>query len=275
MRTPAVPPLLLLLVLLLPQACSAPGPAADPQLDRLRTHQYPVSSMSDSSIHTRFGGSPEDPRVIYIHGTPGDASNFTRYLVEPVPGLEAVAIDRPGFGKSLPRRAVPRLADQAAAIEPLLVERNGRWPLLVGHSLGGPIVARVAADHPDRVSGIVILAGALDPALERVQVIQHLGNFAFVPYLLPRWARNANRELIPLRAELEALDPLLADVTCPVVVIHGTRDRLVPYANVEFMRRKLAHTDLEIVTLDGGGHFLPWRHEAAVRAAVGDLRDRS
>ena len=91
--------------------------------------------------------------MILVHGTPGDATAWTDYLETPIDGAEMIAVDRPGFGCSTPRTAVPSLEAQARALEPLLVERGGAWPILVGHSQGGPIIVRTAIDYPDASAG--------------------------------------------------------------------------------------------------------------------------
>lgn len=253
--------------------CRFPGASIDSSAAELERVTLQAEALEGAEIHALRGGSPENPRVIYIHGTPGNSTNFSRYVAEPVEGLEAVAVDRPGFGRSRPRGAVEQLSDQAAAIEPFLVEREGRWPILVGHSFGAPIAARVAAEHPERVGGLVLVSGSLDPELEQVLLIQHIGNFAFMPLLLPRWARNANRELICLEPELRALSDQLDLVRCPVVIVHGTSDRLVPYENVSYARTRLGDEVIQVVTLEGADHFLPWRFEPVIRRSVERLRD--
>ena len=77
---------------------------------------------------------------------------YSDYMHDPVEGFETVAVDRLGYGESRPKKAVVSFEEQAAAIAPLLEERRGHWPVVVGHSLGGPIAARLAADNPGKVS---------------------------------------------------------------------------------------------------------------------------
>ena len=213
-------------------------------------------------------GDPDGRRVIYVHGTPGDATNFAGFLSEPIAGLEHVAVDRLGFGRSDPR-AVTGFAEQAASLGPLLVERGGRWPILVGHSLGGPIVARLAADHPERVGGLVIVSGSLDPALEKPRWFNHVGDTWLARPVMGRALRNSNDELMAAPKETRELDAILDRVTCPVVVIHGTRDKLVPAANVDYMRGRWA--DAEFVVLEGENHFIPWTRPETIRGAVEKL----
>jgi pimeloyl-ACP methyl ester carboxylesterase len=219
-------------------------------------------------------GEDAAPRLIYVHGTPGSATNFNAYLHDPVPGWEAISIDRPGFGQTQPRIPSSSLEEQARLIEPVLVERNGRWPILIGHSLGGPIVCRVAADYPDRVGGLVILSGSMDPDLERVWWIQRFADFAFMPYLIPRALRNANQEVLPLRDELRELEPLLANIDCPIVIVHSRDDSLVQYENVHFMQRAFSGDRIAALhELNGKDHFVPWNAQHTVRQAILDAID--
>jgi len=163
---------------------------------------------------------------------------------------------------------VTRLADQAAAVSALMPP-DDRPVVLLGHSLGGAVVARVAADHPGRVGALVLLAASLDPALETIHPMQCLGAWPPIRALLPRAIRNANAELMALKPELQALDDVLPRITAKVVIVHGTDDDLVPVANVPFMQARLRGARcVEVVMLEGRNHFLPWNSEAAVRDAI-------
>lgn len=214
-------------------------------------------------------GSEHDRRVIFVHGTPGSLGAWSAYLQNPIEGVESIAIDRPGFGGTEPLRAVCEFADQARALEPLLVERDGRWPILIGHSLGGPIVARAAADFPDRVGGIIILAGSLDPALEKPKWFNYAGALPLFNLALPRTLLHSNKEIMAAKRETRALEPLLEKVTCPVIIVHGVRDRLVPFSNVAYMREHFTSSERVIVVeLERERHFIPWTQEWLVRRLV-------
>jgi len=281
-------PLLLSLIATVQEGCGVPGPNMDPSvLADLERVEHAFTTVAGESIGvSTLRSTSHEPgagRVIYVHGTPGDATNWLDYLHEPVAGWEAVALDRPGFGQSGPKRgAVESLEDQARALEPLLAfpGEAGPRPVLVGHSLGGPVVAKAAALFPERIGGVVILAGSLDPALEKVLAVQHFGDWGIVRWALPRWARNANRELIDLRGELETLAGELDRITAPVVVVHGTRDSLVPFENVAYMRARFGGLsarglEVEFVTLDGGNHFLIWNQAERVREAIRSAIERA
>jgi pimeloyl-ACP methyl ester carboxylesterase len=243
---------------------------SDPQGTRGLVHgHYAVPSLGLDVSYLR-GGTPGGRRVIFVHGTPGDAAGWANLLRQAPPGFEFVAVDRPGFGQTLPAAALPTLQAQAAALAPLL--RPGGRAILVGHSYGGPVIAEAAAEHPDRVAGLVIVAGALDPAQEKVLAVQRMGEWWGIRSLIPRSLRNANRELLPLKAELLRLAPRLRLVRAPVIIIHGTEDTNVPFANVAFMRAHFVRArPLRTIVLPGADHFLPWTQGALIGRAVAQL----
>jgi len=211
-------------------------------------------------------GQPSTRRVIYVHGTPGDASAFADYLRDTPAGVRSISVDRPGFGRT-GGVVVRSFEEQAAALEPLLGPAGDPPAVLVGHSLGGPIVARAAADYPERVGAIVIVAGSLDPGLENPRWFNYAGA-AFGP-VLPRTLRISNREIFAAPEQTRLLAGVLHRVRCPVVIVHGTRDSLVPFANVAYMRGSLtAAATIETRTIVGGDHFIVWTHRRAVADAV-------
>ncbi|MBK8979164.1 MAG: alpha/beta fold hydrolase [Planctomycetes bacterium] len=249
-------------------ACAGmPGPTADPAAVAALTRLCCDSRLGAVSVLASAPGPL--PAIVYVHGTPGSATNWADYLVTPVDGHDSVALDRPGFGRTAgPCR--PSLAEQAAAVTAVLPD--GCEAVLVGHSLGGPIALQAALDHPDRVRGVVLVAASVDPELEELRWYNRVGQL--LSGLLPRALRNANREIVALRPELVALRDRLGELRCPVAIVHGRRDPLVPYANVAFLEQRLTGVaSLAITTLDDADHFLIWRPEQAsvVRDAIARL----
>lgn len=249
--------------------CSIPGPAVseDDMAAKLPRHELALSAGYKLSYLE--AGDRDGRLAIFVHGTPGDAYAWGDYLMGVPNGFRYVAVDRPGFGESGPDGAVASLAEQAQAIADFIRSTPDRRAVLIGHSLGGPIIAQAAVDHPDLVAALVILAGSLDPAQEDVPLIQYVGDTWPVSALLPRWLRNTNREIIALEPELAALAPRLAAIHVPVTIVHGTKDELVPFANVAFMKQHLTGTKaMDVTVLEGQNHFLPWNSKREVDAAI-------
>ncbi|MDX2018051.1 MAG: alpha/beta hydrolase, partial [Planctomycetota bacterium] len=79
-------------------------------------------------------------------------------------------------------------------------------------------------------------------------------------------------ELERAREQTTLLAPDLAKIRCPVVIIHGDVDELVPYANVAYMQREITGAaSLHVRTLEKQGHFVPWERPDTIRDAVREL----
>jgi pimeloyl-ACP methyl ester carboxylesterase len=112
---------------------------------------------------TREAAEPGAPTVVLVHGFTGSKENWYP-LAERLGGHYRLVIpDLPGWGES------QRIAGadygflaQADRLAQFLegIRRDGSPIVLVGHSMGGGIVALVAADHPDLVARVALIDAA-------------------------------------------------------------------------------------------------------------------
>lgn len=122
------------------------------------------------SIHGLRWGEPGQPRVLALHGWLDNAASFVP-LAPHLPGLDLVAPDLPGHGRSAHQ---PRGTDYsfAGAVHHVLDIADAlgweRFSLL-GHSMGAGIASLVAAGAPDRIERFVAIEalGALPETVER------------------------------------------------------------------------------------------------------------
>lgn len=249
--------------------CTIPGPQSDEAEMSAKLPHRALQLRTGYELSYLEAGDPDGRLVVFVHGTPGEAEAWADYLMSTPKGYRYISVDRPGFGKSGPDDAVVSLAEQAAALAALVRAKGNKPAVLVGHSLGGPIIAQMAVDTPELAAALVIVAGSLDPAQESVPFIQYFGDTWPVSALLPRAVRNANREIIALEPQLKALAPRLATIAVPITVVHGTKDDLVPFTNVAFMKKHLSGTKaMDVTVLEGQSHFLPWNSKPQVEAAI-------
>ena len=100
------------------------------------------------------------PPLFLIHGLGGQLRNFTYALTGRLAKeFRVIAVDRPGSGYSTrPAGADPRLRAQAEVMAKAIGALNLDRPLVVGHSLGGAIALAIGLDHPERASGLALIA---------------------------------------------------------------------------------------------------------------------
>lgn len=270
-------------VLALAAGCSLLGPSFAPEVDTPAMRAAALASRfvagPDGPVHVVVAGRNEAgaPRVLFVHGSPGTWEAWRRFLSDPALAGAArlLAPDRPGFGGSGRGHAEPSLARQSAALAAVLESEPGPPAVVVGHSLGGPIAVRLAMDRPDLVASLLLIAPSVDPELERRRWFNVAGSWRLIQLLLPIDWVVSNRELWPLREELETMTPRWSEIRCPVRLVQGTDDRLVPAANADFVERVLAGRDLVVRRYPGAGHFLLWeRPETVTSPLLGLLRPR-
>jgi pimeloyl-ACP methyl ester carboxylesterase len=109
-------------------------------------------------LHVREFG--DGPPLLMVHGLAGQSSHYTYGIAGRLSDrFRVVAVDRPGSGFSTRLEGTPAdLSTQAAALAALIDELGLGKPLVVGHSLGSAVALTLAAEHPDKVAGLALLA---------------------------------------------------------------------------------------------------------------------
>lgn len=217
--------------------------------------------------------------VVFIHGTPGGAGVWAAQFAAPFPNANLFAYDRPGFGGSKPGRAQPHLQQQVDALMTLLACATTNHVLLVGHSYGSPIALLAAVEHPEKIGGVLLIGGDVDPAQEKPWIVQYIFGWRITSWLVPHALRQCNRELLTVRADLVEMQKQFPKLSVPVVMLHGDRDPQVPVENVAWLEQQLGalgKTNLFAkIVLPEANHFIPWEHPDTVEAALCELAERS
>lgn len=224
---------------------------------------------TEGKIRTYSSGLEEEGAavVIFVHGSPGKTSGWKDYLTDKELGenFRIIAYDRPGYGETgQPWRP---LGEQISALNTLVNEQTGPVTL-VGHSMGGPIVLGSTADQPEKVVHTIVLAGSVDPERGPTRKLNAFLKKTHLDTLLPKSLKTSNDEVHGLRPGLEDLETRLADIKSPVTVIQGKKDKLVPHQNVDYLREKLTHTELKVISLPNEGHFLPWKQMPLIKNEI-------
>lgn len=231
--------------------------------------------IGKNKLHYIQTGKKGNPILLFVHGSPGSWDNFEKYLSDSLllKKYYMIAVDRPGFGYSDFRKSKDLFA-QTAILKQFVKTLPNNLPIYsVGHSYGGPIVTNLAIEMPNRFTAIVLLAGAVDPKAETPEKWRKLFVAKPLRYIVPGALQTANDELWWLKQDLYVMQKNLNKLTTNVLVIHGTKDNLVPYSNVAFVEREFINAKtIEVVTIKNANHFIPWEHFETIRQKLLDLK---
>lgn len=229
------------------------------------------------------------PPVLALHGWGRDR----RDLLGPLAGFEVLAVDLPGFGASPPPPEGWGAAEYAAAVAEMTAEAGGGPHVAVGHSFGGRVAVCLAADHPDRVSGMVLAGVPLwrsgspsRPALS-YRAVRALARLGLVgPGRLEaarrrhgssdyRAAGPVMREVL-VRVVSEDYRDRLARIRQPTALVWGERDTAAP-AQIAVEAARILPRPVTVDVVEGAGHdvhrdapeAIARAVEAVVRAGLG------
>lgn len=167
-------------------------------------------------------GDPDGKPVVAFHGTPGSRA-FGRLYDAPARerGVRVLAFSRPGYGES---DAWPDYdaGDTPRVVEAVLADAGADTAGLLAFSGGAAHALATAADAPERVDGVTVVAGATPPGhVDDVPTAQRVlgGLAAHTPRLLggllraQAWAAERNDpEFVAAQYTTDGTDHLPADV---------------------------------------------------------------
>jgi 2-hydroxy-6-oxonona-2,4-dienedioate hydrolase len=237
-------------------------------------------------LHYNVAG--EGPPLLLLHGSgPGVSgwANFRGNLPAFARDFTTYLLDMPGFGESYSPAKHPLAAAPVAVLD--FLDGLGLGPLpIVGNSMGGAVAARIAADHPDRVTRLLTIGGvglALlspsppegikllvefveDPTLERLT--KWMESMVYDPAILTeefvqmRWKaatdpaaaadikRMYNRPMLEAMRTRTAGAPdqiaMLTRIQAPTLIMFGRDDRVTPLDNALTAMRLIRKCELHV-----------------------------
>ena len=233
-------------------------------------------------------GDGPGPPVVFVHGLGGSWKNWLENMPALATQRRVVALDLPGFGESeLPRERVS-ISGYARCLETVLAALQTGPVELVGNSMGGFISAELAITEPARVHSLTLVDAAgisttdlmRGPTMTTMRLIVAQSQWASGQNAMlrrPRLRHLAFRAIMrhPTRLALDlvahqaggpgmpgfllAMDALLSydfrdrlpEIACPVLIVHGAEDMLVPKSDAHEFHRLIAGARLEILADTG------------------------
>ena len=120
-----------------------------------------AASVDGISIHASSMGS--GPALVFVHGWTCDSSSWASQVPAFAKDYRVITLDLPGHGESeSPQDGKFSMDLFARAVEAVRAEADVDRVVLVGHSMGAPVIRQYARSYPDRVAGLVAVDGPLD-----------------------------------------------------------------------------------------------------------------
>jgi pimeloyl-ACP methyl ester carboxylesterase len=245
------------------------------------------------TLHYLDWGPADAPPVVLLHGITGHARVWDHLAERLLPGRRVLALDQRGHGDSDPAPDddyhVGAMADDVAAFAGSL--RLDRFAL-VGHSMGGRIAIKYAADHAARLDRLVIIDIGPDINLAGLQRVRDMMAKSPERIESEEWAVEYIRRANPLqdvrmlrervrhglkrlpdgeltwkyakglrdmmregrRDAVDLWEPL-PRIPCPTLIVRGAESDILAPEVAKKMAERLP--DGRVVEIEGAGHTVP------------------
>ncbi|MGB5459567.1 MAG: alpha/beta fold hydrolase [Eudoraea sp.] len=205
--------------------------------------QYEHQEIEEYNVETRDGAiinglrfKAQQPKgiVFYLKGNSKSIKGWGKFAVDFTRhGYDVLMVDYRGFGKSTGRRTQKAIKRDMQVIYNKIKENvDEKYIILYGRSLGSGFAAKLASMNNPRM----LILDAPYYSLSKVAK-------KYIPFM-------------PLSILLKFPMPTykwLQYVNCPIHIIHGTDDKLIPY-KTSVKLSKIKPTTTTLYTVIGGGH---------------------
>jgi abhydrolase domain-containing protein 6 len=213
--------------------------------------------------------------LVLVHGLGTSSSTWTHVLPKLAGVCNILALDLPGFGFSAINAGseFAHFRELSDALMAFVRQKTSQPITLLGHSLGGWLAAKLAANNPGLVSHLVLVdnAGILcEDTIEQgkafqVETVEDLRRlldliwFRYPWYFRPFYPavlsdlrkRNVAEFVRSIHAE-DFLNGYLHKLTMTVSIVWGKQDKLISLKSVEIMERSIPHAHVHL--LEQCGH---------------------
>ncbi len=243
--------------------------------------------VGGTTLHLRDEGPPTAPPVILLHGFGASLHSWEPWVRALSRDHRVISLDLPGCGLSPPDPDGDYSDGRVVRLLLALLEQKGiARASIIGHSIGGRIAWRLAAEHPERVEKLVLIApdGFASPGFEYGVAPKVPAMMSLMRHILPKPLLRANlvqsygdpaaltranldryhdlmlapgnrRALLDRMAQTVLTDPqpALERIAAPVLLLWGEKDALIPFDNAQDYLRHLP--DARLVSFPKLGHL--------------------
>jgi abhydrolase domain-containing protein 6 len=279
-----------------------PYPASAPETFAGKNSHF--IKLDGKTIHYTAQGS--GPALVLVHGFGGSTDAWKKLTSLLAPQYTVYALDLPGFGLSdKPADASYSMPAQADTVCALIKALGLEETVLIGHSMGGVIVADINTKLPDRIKGLIMIEPGFyytppaflqklffpfDRAMAKMFYSRMGREKSFVgsyydtslvtpemidELLIARHTPGAVEAMQSMSSEPEAYktnEDIAAAVTCPSLMVWGERGEKTRTREIEDSQRLMKGSKL--VMVESCGHYVQdEKPEKCAKAILAFLKD--
>lgn len=235
--------------------------------------------LNSTTIYYELHGQGEP--ILFLHGLGSCGADWLLQIPVFSTNFQVITPDLPGHGGSCAQLTHLTINNIASDMAALLEALDIKSAHIVGLSFGSFVAMQLALDYPEKVKSLV-LAGSTCCirdmgyfSLMSRNVLIHLLPISFVAHVtarlcFPKKEQSVERMIcqrhlasvdksvyIKLFTEIMKFDVAkqLSTICCPVLVIAGLHDKLLPKRHAEKMHTLLRTSKLEVI--ENAGHVMP------------------
>ncbi len=199
------------------------------------TEEYNVVTRDGATINgLRFKVSQPKGIVFYLKGNSKSIKGWGKYAVDFTRhGYEVLMVDYRGFGKSTGRRTQKAIKRDLQLVYDKIKEKvEERYIILYGRSLGSGFATKLASMNDPKMLILDAPYYSLSKVAKKYIPFMPLSLLIKFPMPTYKWMKYVN---------------------CPVHILHGTDDKLIPY-RTSVKLSKIKPKSTRLYTIIGGGH---------------------
>lgn len=212
------------------------------------------------------------PALLFLHGwrSQKEVWNTIMNSVTELSGVSLYALDLPGFGQSEPPRQPFSVGDYAHIVRKFIEKKQLANVILIGHSFGGRVGIKLAAESPSLIAKLVLVdsAGFVTSSTKKsfimdlAKIVKPIFGLRFMQIFRKKIYQRLGAEDYTATPELketfikvvgEDLSPDMKKITCPTLIVTGENDTDTPVEFGERMHGLVKNSQFEI--LQQAGHF--------------------